>query len=116
VNEGNGHCDRVQLVRDVTRNAIKKDEDRVAKHVLLKFPGYMELSNSIYSPESKDGKVGLHMVPYPYTFRQIDMMKARVVWMLHIIEEHERIVEVQAETGNSQADVLDSLISGMRQI
>jgi hypothetical protein len=116
LNEGSGHCDRVQQVRDVTRNAIKKDEDRIAKHLLLKFPSYMEVSNSIYSPDSKDGKVSLGMVPYPYKFRDIEMMKVRIVWKLHIIEEQERIVEVQAETGKSQADLLDSLIIGMRQI
>jgi hypothetical protein len=57
------HCSRIQEARDVSRNAIEKDETRMCKHILLKFPSNMELSNAIYSTNPRDSQMKITIVP-----------------------------------------------------
>ncbi len=46
----------LQKTRNLARDAIQQSESWSAKNIILKFPGYISLSNGIYSPMSKDGK------------------------------------------------------------
>jgi hypothetical protein len=108
------YCDQVQESRDVSRNAALDSEDRVNKHVVLKFPGYIELSNSIYSPSlSADGQINMTVVPYfaPIVLGNstYQTLICRLVWKLHIVEAHERIRELQLRESTYEDDLVSAL-------
>lgn len=111
------HCSRIQEARDVSRNAIEKDETRMCKHILLKFPSNMELSNAIYSTNPRDSQMKMTIVPYPIKFDfaggEFQLLKCRVVWKLHLVEEEERIVEEAREKSRTAADELADALKGM---
>jgi hypothetical protein len=83
-------------------NAIEKDESRMCKHILLKFPADMELSNSIYSTDPRNSQMKMTIVPYPIKFNidggEFQLLKCRVLWKVHLVEEEERIVEEVRES------------------
>lgn len=108
------YCDQVQESRDVSRNAAVDSEDRVNKHIVLKFPGYIELSNSIYSPSSNsDGLIDMTIVPYVASMAlgnaKYETLICRLVWKLHIIEAHERIREQKHPERTYEDDLVKAL-------
>jgi hypothetical protein len=90
-------CDKVNESRNLSRNAIQGSV-RKNRHLILNFPGFIQLSNSIYTPKSVDGKVA--MVPVSYegiaTVRGQEpyaTFLCRAIWKLHIVEAKDRIVD-----------------------
>jgi hypothetical protein len=86
--------------------------------MILKFPEYMELSNTIYTPDSKDAEIKMHMVPYPidisFAGTNFRLLKCRVVWKVHLVEEEARVVEEQdAARGRTAEDDLLDAFRGM---
>jgi hypothetical protein len=112
------HCERIQEARDISRNAIQNDEARASKHILLKFPGQeMELSNSIYTPDSQDDKIKMIVAPYQSKVTigatEYQTMKCRVIWKVHVIENEERVVEDQQAPPRTAQDDLEAALQGM---
>ncbi len=111
------HCSRIQEARDISRHAVQKDESRTCKHILLKFPSHMELSNSIYSLDPRDSQIKMSIVPYPISFdfsqKTYHLLKCRVVWKVHLVEEEERVVEEMHEKHRTTADDLAEALKGM---
>ncbi|KAI2493064.1 hypothetical protein MHU86_21478 [Fragilaria crotonensis] len=111
-------CDRVQESRDVARHAIQDSDKRVYKHMVLMFPGYMELSNAIYSPTTADGKI--RMVPVPYEGSvtlggtEYPTLLCRVVWKVHIVEATDRVVEREhLNEGTYEDELVQALREGL---
>ncbi len=117
--EGTNLCDKVKEARDITRNAIQSSEKRKLKNFLLKFPGYMSLSNTIYSPKSKDGKIKLISAPYklPIMIGQIpySSLPCRISWKIHIVEAMERIVDEEDDEDNTYEYDLIRAMEGMQR-
>jgi hypothetical protein len=117
-NEGEESCPRIQEAMAVTRNAISNDGKRLNKHILLKFPGYMELSNTIYSPDSKGGKIKANITPYPIKTTLVQdngyLLKCRIAWNVHVIEAAARVVEDPTAVYKSDEDVMLEKLKGMK--
>lgn len=115
--QATNHCSRIQEARDISRHAVEKDESRMYKHILLKFPSQMELSNSIYSLDPRDSQIKMSIVPYPISFdfsqKVYHLLKCRVVWKVHLVEEEERVVEEVQEKLRTPADDLAEALKGM---
>lgn len=108
-NEGATSCPRIQEVMAVARNAILRDGKRLNKHILLKFPGYMELSNTIYSPKSQNGKIKATIIPYGRKSQLVkdgpmfNILLCRIAWKVHIVDA----VQVVEEAAATISDVDD---------
>ena len=95
--KANRKCENLHQARSVTRNAIKEDQDRSVKHIILSFPTDMALANTIYSPDLPTGMIKMDIVttaaqiplPNGATF---DYHIHRAVWKVHIMEEVDRKV------------------------
>ena len=119
--EGTEGCPRIQETMAVTRNAILKDGKRLNKHILLKFPGYVELSNTVYSPQSTGGKIKANINPYSIKvdlLKDKDIMfpllKSRIAWNVHVIEAAARIVEVSTAVHKSAEEAMREKLAGMK--
>ena len=106
-------CDRIQESRDVCRNTIKKSENRVTKHILLKFPLYMRLSNVIYSPGMSDGLIKLVSLSYVQDVRVDDKiyksLMSRISWRLSLVEAADRTVDEKEDDKTQMNDLIDDL-------
>jgi hypothetical protein len=108
------HCKRLQEARDVSRNAIAADVDRASKHLLIKFPQSLELSNMIFSPESgSDGLVNMRVRIYDVEYLGIPLVRSRIVWKMHVVDEQVRVVREQVPAGKSAADRVADAMKGM---
>ncbi len=111
-------CEKVVEARNVSRHAIQDSPDRVWKNVILSFPGYMELSNLIYSPNASDGGIKMTFVPYAHKVslsnKEYSALFCRVMWKLHLVEAAERIVEKQGIESNYEDELAKALDEGMR--
>ncbi|KAI2503347.1 hypothetical protein MHU86_11067 [Fragilaria crotonensis] len=86
--------------------------------MVLMFPGYMELSNAIYSPTTADGKI--RMVPVPYEGSvtlggtEYPTLLCRVVWKVHIVEATDRVVEREhLNEGTYEDELVQALREGL---
>ena len=116
--EGAQFCERLQQSRDLTRNAIHQSATRSTKNIVLRFPGYMALSNSIYSPSTKDGEIKMITAPYtldiPLGNKPYPSLLCRIGWRLHIEDSNDRTVDDVDDTGNNfYEDDLVSRLQGM---
>jgi hypothetical protein len=110
-------CDRIQEALNLNRNDVAKDGKRISQHYLLKFPAYLQLSNTIYSPNSRGGKIKGDSTPYPISFSIGAHVKtsllSRVVWKVHVVEAVERFVGDRKEEEQTDEDEMAQLLSGM---
>lgn len=112
--KGKDHCERLQQARDLNRNAIQQSETRSAKNIVLRFPGYISLSNAIYSPRSKDGEIKLMTAPYEHAValssEDYPTLSCRIGWRLHLVEANERVVDdLDDGESNYEADLVNRL-------
>ena len=77
----------------------------------------MQLSNTIYSPNSRGGKIKGDSTPYPIAFTVGTHAKtsilSRVVWKVHVVEAVERFVGDRKEEEQTDEDDMAQLLSGM---
>lgn len=117
--EASSSCPRVQEAVDLHRNAVESDGKRVAKHILLKFPEYMTLSNDIYSPDSTSGRIDEKITLYSLKTvlhaggKQISMIMCRLAWKVHIVERNVRAVEAAKPQGKSRQQKMTEQLAGM---
>jgi hypothetical protein len=112
------HCEKAQESRDVCRHAIEADNpDRGYRNLILNFPGYMQLSNAIYSPDESDGGIFLTMTPYTGSTalagKIYPTLHGRITWKLHLVEAGQRIVEKQTVKSNVDDILAKCLAEGM---
>ena len=117
-NEGEDSCPRIQEAMAVTQNAISNDGKCLSKHILLKFPGYMALSNTIYSPDSKGGKIKANITLYPIKPTLVAdttyLLKCRIAWNVHVIDAAARVVEDPTAVYRSDEDAMLEKLKGMK--
>lgn len=111
-------CEKLQDARDVSRHAIQDSEERTSKNIVLSFPGYMTLSNLIYSPGATDGLIKMKSEPYENTVilgeKEYETMHCRVVWKLHLVEAAERVFDKQEEKFTDEDELVNALNEGMK--
>lgn len=106
-------CERIQESRDVSRNAIKKSEKRVTKHIVVKFPPYMTLSNAIYSPGMSDGEIKLVSLTYMQDVslggENYQSLMCRISWRLSLVEAADRTVDEKTDDKSYEDELVDDL-------
>ena len=115
------HCEKVQEARDLSRHAIGDSPDRASKNVILNFPMYMKLSNTIYSPDQEgDGEISMSFTPYKgevtLAGKKYATMNCRIAWTVHLVEAKDRIVEKLAVKKNAEAELARLLEKGMNMM
>lgn len=108
----NLHCPKLQLAQDVTINDIREDQTRSVKHLLLRFPSHVVLTN-VFNPSSP--KL-LHDMQTDFTFanlrgRRVPMVVCYMTWRVGNLETHRRAV-VQAAPRDAM-DVLAEQFASM---
>jgi hypothetical protein len=118
------NCPRTQEAEDVARNKILSDPERQKKHILLRFPEDMILTNKHYSPDSQEGGDNIEMeivyiettwtVPESNPVKTYPMLESVVQWKVSIVEDEPRIVKKTDKTGaNPRAAKLAQRLQGM---
>ena len=111
------HCPRVQEAIDLNRNDVENDGKRVAKHFLLKFPAFIQLSNTIYSPDARSGRIKGAITPYhvetKVSGKDFKMLMCRIAWKVHIVEATMRVVEGVDSEGKSEEDDMAEQLADM---
>ena len=99
----------------------RKNGDRWSKDMLVTFPFKMEVPNSVYSPLTTDNEIKMKILPYNIAVeigqRTYTLLKCRVVWKVHIVEEEERVVENEQSAdaaGPTHEDALNDALQGLQ--
>jgi hypothetical protein len=109
------YCPHTQESYDIARNKILKTKSRQTKHLLLRFPKEVQLSNTHYSPKSTDGEIKNEFVSFVSKF-QLDgdnykTTVARVSWKVSIVEVEKREVQASKDTNRAAAKLAAKLAS-----
>jgi hypothetical protein len=110
------HCPCTQESHDVARNKILKDKRYQTKHLLLRFPQGMDLSNNVYSPQLSDGEIEIETLPFKSEFEaggyKVTTVTAQISWKISIVEEEKRVVKSKTDSNKAAAKLVERL-SGM---
>jgi hypothetical protein len=92
------YCERTEKAHKLTRVMLKNEENAhyLTRVVVLSFPVSMQLSNSIFSPETSSGHIQSHRVPMHIKLRndKLHINKTRVFWKVHVKDEKAKKIEV----------------------